>query len=79
MALLCGAWALLYGVTYSVAGGIFHAYYLVTMAPPLAALAGIGVASLWQDRTQGRLLVPGILALAVMPNGLLGRAAIKKV
>ncbi len=66
MALLCGAWALLYGVTYSVAGGIFHAYYLVTMAPPLAALAGIGVASLWQDRTRGRLLVPGILALAVM-------------
>jgi 4-amino-4-deoxy-L-arabinose transferase-like glycosyltransferase len=66
MVLLCGAWALLYGITYSVAGGIFHAYYLVTMAPPLAALAGIGVASLWHDRGRGGLLLPGILALAVL-------------
>ena len=26
-------WALTYAVVYSLAGGIFHAYYLVTMAP----------------------------------------------
>jgi 4-amino-4-deoxy-L-arabinose transferase-like glycosyltransferase len=40
-------WALTYGVVYSYAGGFFHFYYLATMAPPLAALAGIGVTSLW--------------------------------
>jgi 4-amino-4-deoxy-L-arabinose transferase-like glycosyltransferase len=45
--LLWSGWALTYGIVYSYTGGIFHAYYLVTMAPPLSALAGIGVASLW--------------------------------
>ena len=40
-ALLWPGWALTYAVVYSYAGGIFHAYYLVTMAPPLAALAGV--------------------------------------
>ena len=32
---------------YSYAGGIFHFYYLATLAPALAALAGIGVVRLW--------------------------------
>src|SRR5262249_41248000 len=36
------AWALTYGVVYSAAGGFFHFYYMSTLAPPLAALAGIG-------------------------------------
>ena len=29
-------------------GGIFHAYYLSTLGPPLAALAGIGCFELWR-------------------------------
>ena len=41
------AWALTYAAVYSWAGGIFHFYYMSTLAPPLAALAGIGVVSLW--------------------------------
>lgn len=41
------AWALTYAVVYSWAGGTFHFYYMSTLAPPLAALAGIGVVSLW--------------------------------
>ena len=51
--LLWAGWALTYGVVFSYAGGIFHAYYLVTMAPPLAALAGIGVDALWRWYRRG--------------------------
>ncbi len=40
-------WIFTYAVVYSYAGGIMHFYYLVTLAPALAALAGIGLATLW--------------------------------
>ena len=43
---LWGTWALAYGIIYSVAGGIFHAYYLSTMAAPLAALAAVACVEL---------------------------------
>jgi 4-amino-4-deoxy-L-arabinose transferase-like glycosyltransferase len=45
---LWSVWALAYGIVYSLAGGIFHAYYLSTLGPPLAALAGIGCFELWR-------------------------------
>ena len=45
---LWGVWALAYGIVFSVAGGIFHAYYLSALAPPLAALGGIGSVQLWR-------------------------------
>jgi len=45
---LWGGWLLTAGAFFSVAG-FFHAYYLATIAPPVAALAGIGIVSLWQD------------------------------
>jgi len=45
---LWSVWALTYGIVYSAAGGIFHAYYLSALAPPLAALAGIGCFELWR-------------------------------
>ena len=45
---LWSIWALTYGIVYSLAGGIFHAYYLSTLGPPLAALAGIGSFELWR-------------------------------
>jgi len=44
--LLWVGWLLTYSVVYSYAGGFFHFYYLATMAPPLAALAGIGLVRL---------------------------------
>ena len=65
-ALLWSGWALTYAVVYSYAGGIFHAYYLVTMAPPLAALAGVAVMALWSWYRQGgrkALLLPAALLL----------------
>jgi 4-amino-4-deoxy-L-arabinose transferase-like glycosyltransferase len=40
-------WTITYGGVYSYLGGIIHFYYLSTMAPALAALAGIGVVNMW--------------------------------
>jgi len=45
-------WALAYMAVFSYAGGLFSPYYLVVIAPPLAALAGVGVlelARLWRQ------------------------------
>jgi len=59
-------WALSYGILYSYAGGIFHFYYLATLGPPLAALAGIGVVSLWKwyhERDWRSVLLPATLIL----------------
>src|SRR5262249_4189583 len=54
--LLWAGWALIYGIVFSAAGGLFHAYYLAVLAPPLAALAGIGAAALWSFyRRAGRI------------------------
>jgi 4-amino-4-deoxy-L-arabinose transferase-like glycosyltransferase len=63
---LWGGWTLMYGVVYSYAGGVFHFYYLATMAPPLAALAGIGVVRLWScylQRGWRTVLLPATLCL----------------
>jgi 4-amino-4-deoxy-L-arabinose transferase-like glycosyltransferase len=57
-------WAFTYGVVYSYAGGFFHFYYLATMAPPLAALAGIGAVSVWRHGVQSgwrAMLLPATL------------------
>ncbi|MBM4327153.1 MAG: glycosyltransferase family 39 protein [Deltaproteobacteria bacterium] len=62
--LLWFLWAVTYGVVYSFAGGIMHLYYFATMAPPLAALAGIGAVSLWDrylQRGWGVVLLPTTL------------------
>lgn len=60
--LLWFGWALTYGVVFSMAGGIFHAYYVATMAPPLAALAAIGVVRLRGGTGWSALLLPAALA-----------------
>ena len=62
--LLWGGWAASYGVLFSAAAGIFHAYYLATMAPPLAALAAIAARHLWrlyQADQRWALALPGAL------------------
>lgn len=46
IAILAG-WLASYWLVFSAAGGPFHTYYLATLAPPLAALAGIGVSEAW--------------------------------
>ncbi len=59
-------WLLIYGIVYSSLGGILHFYYLATLAPAIAALAGIGIMNLWhsyQRKDLFALLLPVILLL----------------
>jgi 4-amino-4-deoxy-L-arabinose transferase-like glycosyltransferase len=67
---LWGIWALTYGIVYSAAGGIFHIYYLSTLAPPFAALAGIGAVQVW--RRGSRWLAVGLIAAALWQGYVLG-------
>jgi 4-amino-4-deoxy-L-arabinose transferase-like glycosyltransferase len=60
--MLWGGWLLSYWIVFSAAGGYFHTYYLVALAPPMSALAGIGIVLAWR-RSRGFLL-PGVLLLA---------------
>jgi 4-amino-4-deoxy-L-arabinose transferase-like glycosyltransferase len=62
---LWGGWLLTAAVFFSIAG-FFHPYYLVMLAPPLAALVGLGVAELWQLHGQRWWLA---LALAAVTLG----------
>src|SRR5438309_4676230 len=64
--LLWLGWLVTYAVIYSYAGGFSHFYYLATMAPPLAALAGIGLVRSCEFYLRGgwrALLLPGCLLL----------------
>jgi len=62
-------WCILYVAVYSALGGIIHFYYLSTLAPALAALAGIGIAGMWaRYRQEARLSL-------LLPVGLLFGAA----
>ena len=66
---LWSGWALTYAVIYSAAGGFFHFYYLATMAPPLAALAGVGVVALWRSSLEPgwrALLAPAVLLVTAI-------------
>jgi 4-amino-4-deoxy-L-arabinose transferase-like glycosyltransferase len=65
---LWAGWMLTYGIVFSAAGGIFHAYYLVAMAPALSALAGIGLVALWS------LYAAGGAASLVFPATLIATA-----
>ena len=67
---LWSAWALTYGIVFSAAGGIFHAYYLAALAPPLAALAGIGCFELW--RRGPRHLALGLAVTALWQGYIAG-------
>jgi 4-amino-4-deoxy-L-arabinose transferase-like glycosyltransferase len=70
-------WALAYGIVYSAAGGIFHLYYLATLAPPLAALAAIGGVELWRRGAASVALGVAATALwqAYLTGATLGWAA----
>ena len=49
-ALLWGGWVLVTGLVFSYMSGIIHPYYMVALAPGIAALVGIGAMALWQAR-----------------------------
>jgi 4-amino-4-deoxy-L-arabinose transferase-like glycosyltransferase len=63
--LMWGLWTLVMLAVLSSATGTFHAYYLVTMAPGVAALAGAGSVDLWRlgrRRRQFVWLLPATVA-----------------
>jgi 4-amino-4-deoxy-L-arabinose transferase-like glycosyltransferase len=57
-ALLWGGWVIVTGLVFSYMSGIIHPYYMVALAPGIAALVGIGALALWQQR-------PGLWGRAV--------------
>ncbi len=64
------------GLTISLAKGIIHPYYLVALAPSLAALVGMGTMALWQRRASwfGRAaLAAALVATVIWSVILLGR------
>ena len=66
--LLWGLWTLTQAVFFSVAG-FYHTYYLVMLAPSVAALAGIGAVELWRDyRESGwrAWLLPAALLISAL-------------
>ncbi len=67
--ILWGGWLLTCLVFFSAISGIFHAYYVLMLVPPLAAAAGLGFGLLWSwsvDRewTSGFLIGAVVLTLA---------------
>ncbi|MEU6296699.1 ArnT family glycosyltransferase [Streptomyces erythrochromogenes] len=72
-----GGSLLITAVVFSYMQGIFHEYYTVALAPFVAALIGMGVAVLWEERgsTPAAVALSGTLALtAIWSYVLLGRA-----
>ena len=66
-----GMWLLTTGAFFSVAG-FFHTYYLVMVAPAIAALSGIGIVTLWQAYRQ-----PGSKIWWLLPASLLAVAGVQ--
>jgi 4-amino-4-deoxy-L-arabinose transferase-like glycosyltransferase len=63
---LWAGWLVTYGAVYSATRDIFHAYYLSTMGPPLAALAAVGTVTAWARylrRDRAAWLLPVALVL----------------
>jgi 4-amino-4-deoxy-L-arabinose transferase-like glycosyltransferase len=64
-ALLWGGWLVVTGLTFSYMSGIIHPYYMVALAPAIAALAGIGAMALCKQTPWERTLGwPGRLVLS---------------
>ena len=45
---MCGVWLVTFGVIYSVKSNIPHTAYMASLAPPLAALTGVGIVLFWR-------------------------------
>ncbi|MFF3214573.1 ArnT family glycosyltransferase [Streptomyces sp. NPDC002886] len=73
-----GGALLITAVVFSFMQGIFHEYYTVALAPYIAALVGMGIAVLWEERGSraASLTLSGTLALtSYWAFALLGRSA----
>ncbi len=63
--ILWGGWLAVTALTFSFMEGTIHPYYVVALAPAVAALVGIGGAELWR----GREHTPARAVLAVLVSG----------
>jgi 4-amino-4-deoxy-L-arabinose transferase-like glycosyltransferase len=66
---LWAGWLLAYTLVFSFMRGAMHTYYLVMLAPPAAALAGIGAAALWRKFKiggRGRFFLPAAFFLTAL-------------
>ncbi|MHC1682410.1 MAG: glycosyltransferase family 39 protein [Clostridiaceae bacterium] len=68
-------WFLPVFIYFSFTTGLFHSYYLTMLAPPIAALTGIGIVSMWEFYKEGTwkswflpasLLVNGVVQLLML-------------
>ena len=50
--LVMGLWLLVTALTFSLMQGIFHEYYVVALAPAIAALVGMGAGEAWERRSR---------------------------
>jgi 4-amino-4-deoxy-L-arabinose transferase-like glycosyltransferase len=55
--ILWGGWLLVTAGVFSFMNGIMHPYYAVALAPPVAALSGLGAVLLWRRRADLRSAV----------------------
>ncbi|MEW2400388.1 glycosyltransferase family 39 protein [Streptomyces sp. NPDC046862] len=67
--LLWGGWFVLHYLTFALAEGTFHPYYVTAMAPGVAALAGIGAVMLYRAFVEGSVakwgwVLPGAVAVS---------------
>lgn len=64
--LMWGLWLIVHVVVFSLMSGIIHSYYVVALAPAIAALVGGGAVDLWALRTRARLGgIPLAIAIAL--------------
>ncbi|WP_223694240.1 glycosyltransferase family 39 protein [Leifsonia poae] len=76
--LLFGGWLVVTALAFSFMAGIFHAYYTVALAPPLAGVVGIGAAAVWAGRKKVWVRIVAavvMLGTAIWAYVLLERAA----
>jgi 4-amino-4-deoxy-L-arabinose transferase-like glycosyltransferase len=66
-AILFGGWLLVDGLVLSFMHGMIHAYYCLSVAPPVAAMFAIGVHELWRRRE--KWLFRGGLAVLIGGTG----------
>lgn len=64
--LLWSGWLVIAGLVFSFAGGIFHRYYTVELAPAIAATAAVGLYTAWgwyRAGKQAGLLLPAAIVV----------------
>lgn len=62
-------WFLTEFIFFSLSKGSFHTYYLTTMAPPIAALTGIGIIDMWnfyKNRDRKAFLLPASIMITAV-------------